>query len=121
MEAESADTVVGINAPVDLAGRTPLAWSVRSRARNRQVEGHLYAAGDASVCPTTPAVLRSGGGGKTGGKGGGGAATASRTGAGMGAAESIGEGVPCGYSDAPGWRIEMEDAVCRSETRMIRR
>lgn len=37
MEAESADTIVGINAPVDLAGRTPLAWSVRSRARNKQV------------------------------------------------------------------------------------
>lgn len=36
MEAESADTIVGINAPVDLAGRTPLAWSVRSRARNKQ-------------------------------------------------------------------------------------
>lgn len=37
MEAESADSIVGINAPVDLAGRTPLAWSVRSRARNKQV------------------------------------------------------------------------------------
>lgn len=36
MEAESADTIVGINAPVDLAGRTPLAWSVRSRSRNKQ-------------------------------------------------------------------------------------
>lgn len=36
MEAESADTIVGMNAPVDLAGRTPLAWSVRSRARNKQ-------------------------------------------------------------------------------------
>ena len=37
MESESADTIVGVNAPVDLAGRTPLAWSVRSRARNKQV------------------------------------------------------------------------------------
>lgn len=37
MEAESADTVVGINAPIDLAGRTPVAWSVRSRSRNKQV------------------------------------------------------------------------------------
>lgn len=37
MEAESSDTIVGINAPVDLSGRTPLAWSVRSRARNKQV------------------------------------------------------------------------------------
>lgn len=74
------------------------------------MEGHLYAAGDASVCPATPAALRSGGG-RTGTKGGG--AGAGMTGAGRGAAESVGDGLPCGYSDAPGWRIEMEDAVCR--------
>lgn len=79
-----------------------------------QVEEHLYAAGDASVCPATPAALRSGGG-RTGTKGGGGGGVGgtARTGAGRGAAESIGDGLPCGYSDAPGWRIEMEDAICR--------
>lgn len=69
------------------------------------MEGHLYAVGDASVCPATPAALRSGGV-KTA-KGG-----TCRTGAGNAAAESVGEGLPCGYSEAPGWRIEMEDAVC---------
>lgn len=68
-----------------------------------QVEPHLYAAGDASVCPTTPAALRSGGG----------RAAGAGTGAGRGAAESVGGGLPCGFADAPGWRIEMEDAVCR--------
>ncbi|CAN0388307.1 unnamed protein product [Ascophyllum nodosum] len=105
MEAESADTIVGINAPIDLAGMTPLAWSVRSRMRNKQVESHLYATGDASVCPATPAALRSGGAKTV--KGG-----TARTGAGRAAAESVGEGLPCGYSEAPGWRIEMEDAIC---------
>lgn len=37
MERESADTIVGVNAPVDLAGRTPVAWSVKSQRRNREV------------------------------------------------------------------------------------
>eukprot|EP00903_Cladosiphon_okamuranus_P016151 g14906.t1 len=113
MERDSKDTIVGINAPVDLSGRTPLAWSVKAdkNKRNREVEGHLYASGDASVCPATPAALRSGGGGRTGTKGGGGGTE--RTGAGRGAAESIGDGLPCGYSEIPGWRIEMEDATCR--------
>lgn len=39
MEQESADSIVGINAPVDLAGRTPLAWSVKAEKnkRNREV------------------------------------------------------------------------------------
>ncbi|CAM9110994.1 unnamed protein product [Ascophyllum nodosum] len=106
MEAESADTIVGINAPIDLAGMTPLAWSVRSRTRNKQVESHLYATGDASVCPATPAALRSGGAKTV--KGGG----TARTGAGRAAAQSVGEGLPCGYSEAPGWRIVMEDSVC---------
>lgn len=67
------------------------------------MEPHLYAAGDASVCPTTPAVLRSGGG----------RAAGAGTGAGRAAAERGGGGLPCGFSDAPGWRIDMEDAVCR--------
>ena len=70
-----------------------------------QVESHLYATGDASVCPATPAALRSGGAKTV--KGG-----TARTGAGRAAAESVGEGLPCGYSEAPGWRIEMEDAIC---------
>lgn len=80
---------------------------------NMQVEGHLYASGDASVCPATPAALRSGGGGKTGMKAGAGAGGTARTGAGRGAAESIGDGLPCGFSEIPGWRITMEDATCR--------
>lgn len=37
MERESANTIVGINAPVDLSGRTPLAWSVKAKSRNREV------------------------------------------------------------------------------------
>lgn len=95
-----------------------------SKPPSSQVESHLYAAGDASVCPATPAALRSGGGARTGTKGGGGGGGGAggggggggrsvRTGAGRGAAESVGDGLPCGYSDAPGWRIEMEDAICR--------
>ena len=71
-----------------------------------QVESHLYATGDASVCPATPAALRSGGAKTV--KGGG----TARTGAGRAAAQSVGEGLPCGYSEAPGWRIVMEDSVC---------
>lgn len=71
-----------------------------------QVESHLYAAGDASVCPATPAALRSGGGRTA--KGG-----TSRTGAGRGAAESVGDGLPYGYADVPGWRVDMEDSICR--------
>ena len=55
--------------------------------------------------PPTPAALRSGAAKTV--KGG-----TARTGAGRAAAESVGEGLPCGYSEAPGWRIEMEDAVC---------
>eukprot|EP00752_Nemacystus_decipiens_P018590 g16668.t1 len=114
MEQESRDSIVGINAPVDLSGRTPLAWSVKAdkNKRNKEVEGHLYASGDPSVCPATPAALRSGGGGKTGTKAGGAGGTA-RTGAGRGAAESIGDGLPCGYAEIAGWRIDMEDATCR--------
>ena len=40
MEQESADSIVGVNAPVDLAGRTPLAWSVKAEKnkRNRKVK-----------------------------------------------------------------------------------
>ncbi|CAM9984768.1 unnamed protein product, partial [Discosporangium mesarthrocarpum] len=119
MEAESAESVVGSNAPVDLAGRTPLAWSVRSKSRNRKVEDHLYGVGDASVCPATPAALRSGGGGLSSG---GSCTSRGATGrgkskvgaytAGTPAAEWVGGGLPCGFSDAPGWRIDMEDAIC---------
>lgn len=38
MEMESADTIVGINAPVDLSGRTPLAWSVKAARQKRNKE-----------------------------------------------------------------------------------
>lgn len=37
MEQESKDTIVGVNAPIDLSGRTPVAWSVKSQRRNRAV------------------------------------------------------------------------------------
>ncbi|CAM9896487.1 unnamed protein product, partial [Phaeothamnion confervicola] len=78
----------GSGAPVDLAGRTPLGWSVRSRARNRTLEQQLYAVGDASICPLTPAAARGGSGG------------------------SGGDALVFGFAEAPGWRVEMEDAVC---------
>ena len=38
MEHESADSIVGVNAPVDLAGRTPLAWSVKADKKKRNKE-----------------------------------------------------------------------------------
>lgn len=49
MEQESADTIVGINAPVDLAGRTPLAWSVKAARNKRNKEVHLVLS-----CPALP-------------------------------------------------------------------
>lgn len=42
MERESSDTIVGINAPVDLAGRTPLAWSVKANKKKRNREVCMY-------------------------------------------------------------------------------
>ena len=43
---------VGEFAPIDLAGRTPLGWSVR-KARP-ELEQELFALGDPSIFPTIP-------------------------------------------------------------------
>jgi len=76
---------VGEFAPVDLAGRTPVALSAVNRRTSSRVslEQHLYAEGDASICPATPLSTRCGG-----------------------------EGVVFGIGETPGWRVFMEDARC---------
>eukprot|EP00953_Heterococcus_sp_UTEX-ZZ885_P034327 17791-Heterococcus_DN1.PRE.1 len=114
MESEAREgDIVGANAPVDLAGLTPLAWHVKSKVKVKRVvdKRHAYcfalalvktkdysstqtlcldadahvALGDPSICPATPVDTRSGSG-------------------------RI--GLSYGYADAPGWRISMEDATC---------
>jgi hypothetical protein len=43
---------VGEHAPVDLAGRTPLAWS--ARRKRQDIEEELFALGDPSIFPSVP-------------------------------------------------------------------
>ena len=76
---------VGEFAPVDLAGLTPVALSAvkRRTTKRASLEQHLYAEGDASICPATPLSTRCGG-----------------------------DGVVFGIGETPGWRVFMEDARC---------
>jgi len=47
------DGPVGEAAPLDLAGRTPLAWST-SKGRRVEIEETLFAMGDPSIFPSVP-------------------------------------------------------------------
>jgi len=94
---------LGENAPLDLAGRTPLGWAATSReakaCRNiGELRMELFSPGDKSVFGTkTPALDR------TGGK------SIHRTTTMPNAMDLI-----YGFSDMPGHRIEMEDAICHT-------
>ena len=78
---------VGEFAPVDLAGLTPVALVALSAVTEERtrLEQHLFAEGDASICPATPLSTRCGG---------------------------DGDGVVFGIGETPGWRVFMEDARC---------
>uniref|UniRef100_A0A7S2RZ40 protein-serine/threonine phosphatase n=1 Tax=Rhizochromulina marina TaxID=1034831 RepID=A0A7S2RZ40_9STRA len=94
---QNGQSPVGASAPVDLSGLTPAAWNaraesaLRSKPRVNQEEltdrsalkELLFAPGDPGVLPATPFQTRSGG-----------------------AVQVF------GISDAPGWRVSMEDAHC---------
>lgn len=87
---------VGEQAPEDMCGRTPLAWACTSRQpkaiKNRtSIERTLFSPGDKSICPVTPSFDRSSRKLKPG--------------------KRILE-LEWGYSEAPGMRVEMEDALC---------
>lgn len=92
---------IGPDAPTDLTGRTPMGWaetSMESKARrNRgQLRDELFSPGDVSVYGArTPAKDRIGGG---------------MRGVGGGAGEVM--DLRFGFSEMPGLRIEMEDAMC---------
>lgn len=89
---------IGPCAPTDLAGRTPLGWASTSRetkaCRNREdLRKELFSPGDVSVYGVqTPASTRAGG------------------------FTSIRDKNPLqlsyGFAEMPGYRIEMEDAMC---------
>lgn len=53
MAGRSGGKPVGKAAPLDLAGRTPLAWSA-SKGKRAQIEEDLYAPGDPSIFPSIP-------------------------------------------------------------------
>ena len=94
---------LGENAPIDLTGRTPLGWAATSRATRarsnmKTLRTELFSPGDKSVYgETTPASVRTGGG-----RG----CTLART------AASSSMDLRFGYSDMPGHRVTMEDAIC---------
>ena len=44
---------VGEAAPLDLAGRTPLAWST-AKGKRAEIEDSLFAMGDPSIFPSVP-------------------------------------------------------------------
>ena len=100
--AEGTEThvPVGLNAPVDMAGRTPIGWALAEADPHgpkdskdvynalTELKELLYADGDWSVCPRVPASGRG-----TDGEG---------------AANEL----AYGHGDIPGWRVTMEDTVC---------
>ena len=80
----------GVNAPVDLVGRTPLGWCSTSKEKKAismrsELEKSLYSPGDNSICPITPLAGRY---------------------------SSNGGFLSYGHGDLPGWRVDMEDAIC---------
>uniref|UniRef100_A0A7S4QHM4 PPM-type phosphatase domain-containing protein n=2 Tax=Ditylum brightwellii TaxID=49249 RepID=A0A7S4QHM4_9STRA len=99
---------VGPDAPVDLTGRTPLAYAATSKEASKhrfEIENALFSPGDESVCGRqTPARDR--GGGRRVGDGNS-----------MTQLMNIEERVEVsklefGFAEMPGYRIEMEDALC---------
>ena len=91
---------IGENAPIDLTGRTPLGWAAMSSeikaCRNREeLRIELFSPGDKSVFgKKTPALDR------TGGK----------------RINNNSDEMALGYgfAEMPGYRIEMEDAICHA-------
>lgn len=90
---------IGENAPIDLAGRTPLGWAATSReamaCQNRdELRMELFSPGDKSVFgKKTPALDRIGGGKRN---------------------NCDGMDLCYGFAEMPGLRIEMEDAICHT-------
>jgi serine/threonine protein phosphatase PrpC len=96
---------LGEHAPTDLTGRTPLGWAATSRetkARENiiQLRNELFSPGDKSVYgEKTPAFMRVG--------------SCRR----FGTNHVVGKGpmdLIYGFSDMPGHRIDMEDAICHA-------
>jgi len=78
---------IGEDAPVDLIGRTPLGWAMTSREASKnseQLKDELFSPGDASINPKTPSSIR----------------CSSLT------------SIDYGFSELPGWRVNMEDSLC---------
>ena len=98
VDSSSSFDPIGVNAPVDLSGRTPIGWAAAAADKHGSLAAKkvaaalpklqelLYKDGDWSVCPATPVRGREGGGG-------------------------LGE-LSFGYGDCQGWRANMEDSVC---------
>ncbi|KAM3568694.1 hypothetical protein VYU27_009192, partial [Nannochloropsis oceanica] len=80
---EGGQAPVGMAAPVDLSGRTPLGWRVSAAGEKKELEEELFALGDPSIFPTVPLQARTGG-----------------------------ERLGFGYCSTPGWQPKMEDTVC---------
>lgn len=104
---------MGEHAPVDLAGRTPLAWSARKKRRD--LEEELFALGDPSIFPSVPLhrcsrLVRgadmSGRALRPCGVCVDACACCSRAGSRAG-----GEELSYGYCSTPGWNDKMEDTV----------
>lgn len=100
---------IGEDAPVDLIGRTPLGWAAASGKKNQSskknqavIEFELFSPGDRSVCPHTPATDR-----MTPHK------RAQRQQ--QNSEQSDQQSLNYAFSEIPGWRVDMEDAVaCHS-------
>lgn len=92
---------IGENAPADLTGRTPLGWAVTSTAAKAKsnmgaLRSELFSPGDKSIYgEKTPASVRTGG---------------RKFGPGQRSALSV--DLQFGFSDMPGHRVTMEDAIC---------
>lgn len=111
----------GLQAPIDLTGRTPLGWACASREKNAQknrktLEQELFSPGDASICgPFSPPLQRNSVRKSI---------TESRNQSRRTHPKSTGkiqkyeenggvsDLVEFGYAEMAGWRVEMEDALC---------
>ena len=99
MNNASGKNPIGEHAPIDLCRRTPLGWALTSKnssaTKNRKkLETILFSPGDRSIYPRTPASTRC------------------STTKGKSSMKRPGINLSYGYSDMPGRRIDMEDAVC---------
>ncbi len=90
---------LGENAPIDLSGRTPLGWAATSRATKAKsnintLRNELFSPGDKSIYgQSTPASVRTGG-------------------IKIGERRVLSMDLRFAYSDMPGHRVTMEDAIC---------